>query len=232
MNTRGSVRRKSKSIFQKVISLRKQGFSYSEIKKETGVAKTTINNWLAYAGLTLTPEHLKIQTSKRMQNHILGTAASKLTRSRKKVFEIQRFLESVKKYFRDPFFVGGILLYEAEGSHGTSCKFSNSDYRVIRVFVNFVEKYLSLSRNINMKFEIYIHDTRVNDIEKIKSFWGNKLDINKNNIKVYWKRNKIIGRKDNPNYLGQMMVSVRGEKILGSKILAVSDIILRKYLRN
>jgi hypothetical protein len=46
---------------------------------------------------------------------------------------------------------------------------------------------------------------------------------------VYWKRNKIVGRRDNPEYLGQFSVRVMGERVLGSKLLAISDILLKKY---
>ena len=44
-----------------------------------------------------------------------------------------------------------------------------------------------------------------------------------------WKKNKIMKRRENPEYVGQMSVSVSGESILGSKILAISDIILKRY---
>ena len=84
MLTRFSVRRKSKDIFQKVTTLRKQGHSYSEIIKETGVAKSTINSWINFAGLNLSPEHLQIQLKKRVENHVLGTEASKITRLKRK----------------------------------------------------------------------------------------------------------------------------------------------------
>ncbi len=84
MITHGSVRRKSKETFQRVIELRKKGHSYTEIKKETGVAKSTINNWLSLAGFTLSKEHLVVQNKKRIENHILGTIASKITELKEK----------------------------------------------------------------------------------------------------------------------------------------------------
>ena len=84
MITRGSIRRKGKEVFQKVVELRKKGLSYTEIQKETGVAKSTINNWLTFAGLTLTKEHLEISRSKYLQNNVIATAASKITRLKQK----------------------------------------------------------------------------------------------------------------------------------------------------
>ncbi|KKR85823.1 MAG: hypothetical protein UU32_C0032G0002 [Candidatus Woesebacteria bacterium GW2011_GWB1_41_10] len=151
---------------------RKSEHSYTEIRRETGLAKSTIQNWLTHAGLTLSKEHLEIQARKRVENYVIATAASKVTRKRRKDQEIQSCIQKVKKYF-----------------------------------------------------------TRKADLGKIKGFWSEKIGIPISKMRVYWKKNEIVGRRDNPDYVGQMLVGVHGEKILGSKLLALSDIILRKYQR-
>lgn len=229
MVTKGSVRRKSVELFKKVIELRKKEFSYSEINKETGLAKSTINNWLNYAGLTLSKEHLKIQAKKRVENHVIGTAASKITRARRKEEEIYAFIQKIKLYFNDPFFVTGIMLYEAEGSKGQNNGFSNSDFRLISVYINFLEKYLSLNRGINMTFRLYIHDTRKDDLLKIINFWSKKLQVNPKNIRLTWKHNIVTNRRSNPDYVGQFDVRIRRFPNFTRKMLVISDIILSKY---
>jgi len=88
-------RRKSFELYKQVIQLRKQEHSYSQIRRETGLAKSTINNWLTYAGLTLSKEHLKIQAIKRLENHIIATEASKRTRFKKE-------REGYHKHFKFP----------------------------------------------------------------------------------------------------------------------------------
>src|SRR5260221_1005397 len=177
MHKKNFVRRKSFNIYRKVIELRKKEFSYTEIRKETGVAKSTINNWLTRAGMVLSKEHLEIQTKKRIQNHDIATAASKITRQKRKEIDIQNFIAKYKECFNDPFFNYGIALFEAEGSKSTSCKFSNSDYRLIQTFIKFIEKYLHLNRKGNMSFSLYIHETRKNDLRKILNFWSSKIGI-------------------------------------------------------
>ena len=167
---------------------RKSEHSYTEIRRETGLAKSTIQNWLTHAGLTLSKEHLEIQARKRVENYVIATAASKVTRKRRKDQEIQSCIQKVKKYF-------------------------------------------PLDRNKNMSFDLYIHETRKADLGKIKGFWSEKIGIPISKMRVYWKKNEIVGRRDNPDYVGQMLVGVHGEKIFGSKLLALSDIILRKYQR-
>ncbi len=185
MVTRGSVRRKSKEIFQKVIELRKKGFSYTEITKETGIAKSTINNWLAFAGLTLSKEHLEIQNNKRIENHVLGTLASKITRAKRKEEDIDQFIQNNKSNFNNPLFNYCIALYEAEGSKSIDCKFSNSDYRLIKLFILFSEKYLHLDRIKNISYSLYIHESRRSDLNKILNFWADKLDIPTTKFYVY-----------------------------------------------
>lgn len=231
MITRGSVRRKSREVFQKVIELRKKGFSYSEIIKETNVAKSTINNWITFAGLNLSPEHLRIQQRKRIENYVVATEASRITRLNRKLSDIQNFISKYKEYFNDPFFNYGIAIFESEGSKSTDCKFSNSDYRLIITFIKFIEKYFDLNRQSNMSFSLFIHESRKNDLIKILAFWAKKVDVSKNKFYVYWKKNKIVGRRENKDYLGQISVRIMGERILGSKLLAISDIILKKYLK-
>lgn len=216
-------------IFRKVIELRKKEYSYTEIRRETGVAKSTINNWLTLAGLTLSKEHLQIQTKKRLENHVVATEASKRTRTRRKEEDIQNFIIRNKKRLQDPFFNYCIALYESEGSKGTDCRFSNSDYRLIQAFIAFAEEFLQLTRGKNMSFSLYVHEARKNDLGRILNFWVKKVGIKKSQINVYWKRNKIIGRRENPDYTGQFGVRVMGERVLGSKIQAISDIILKKY---
>lgn len=231
MINKSSVRRKSASIFREVIKLRKLGHSYSEIGKKTGVAKSTINNWLTLAGLTLSKEHLQIQAKKRVENHVIATLASKITRAKRKDEEIQSFIQKVKKYLNDPFFIAGIMLYEAEGSKGNNNGFSNSDFRLISVFIKFLEKYLSLDKKVNMSFRVYVHEIRKNDLLKIKNFWAKKLSIGKDIIRVSWKHNQVTERRLNKDYVGQLNVHVENVKHFTGKLLAISDIILTKYQR-
>lgn len=231
MINKGSIRARNKERFKQCIKLRKQGLSYSEIRKVVPVAKSTLQNWLTFVGLTLTKEHLEIQARKRIENKRVATEASRITRQIRKQKDLNHTLELHSKYFNDPFYNYGVALFESEGSKGTECKFSNSDYRLVQMFIKFIERYFSLKRLENMGFEVYIHETRKNDLGKITNFWSKKLRIPNKKITIRWKRNKIVGRRYNPDYVGQMLVRVKGERILGSKIGAISDIILKKYQR-
>lgn len=230
MINKSSVRAKNKNNFIKCVQLRKQGLSYSEIRQIVPIAKSTLNNWLTLAGLTLTAEHLEIQRTKRLQNHVIATEASRITRARNADLEIHRFIQRYKQFLNDPFFVAGIMLYEAEGSK-SDCRFSNSDFRMIQMFMNFIEKYFSLDRYKHMRFSAYIHETRSSDLEKIKGFWCKKLVIQRHQLKVIWKTHVVTRRRLNPEYVGQMDLRIIGIPLFTRKLRVFSDIILRQYCR-
>lgn len=230
MLNKSSVRSTNRDNFKRCIELRKQGLSYSEIMRQVPIAKSTLNNWLALAGLTLTAEHLNIQRTKRLQNHVIATEASRITRAKKAELEIRNSVQKYKNFLNDPFFVGGIMLYEAEGSKG-NCTFSNSDYRVIQMFVIFMERYFLLDRMKNMRFRLYIHEIRKMDLKRIKSFWAKKLDIPGSVIVLSWKRNIVTRQRENLNYVGQLSVSILGVSYLARKLQFLSSIIFKKYCR-
>lgn len=131
----------------------------------------------------------------------------------------------LKSYFNDPFFIAGIMLYEAEGSKGKVCRFSNSDYRLIFLFIKFIKKYF---KQAEIKLVLYIHNTREKDLERIQSFWHKKLNAKVGY--VYWKKNIVTKRRENPDYMGQLVVETKREKYMSEKLLAISDIILKSYI--
>lgn len=230
MINKSSVRFKNRDKFRKCVELRKQGLSYGEIREIVPIAKSTLQNWLTFAGLTLTQEHLQIQLKKRLEKRQAATEASRITRIKKAEEEIHRFTQDFKKYLDDPFFVGGIMLYEAEGSKN-NCRFSNSDYRLIQMFVRFMERYFLLDRRENMYFRVYIHESRSSDLEKIKGFWSKKLNVPLNKFSLSWKKNIVAHRRTNVDYVGQLSVGVSGIRFLTRKLLFMSGIILKKYCR-
>lgn len=211
--------------FRKSIELRKKGFSYSEIRREVIVAKSTLQGWLEKAGLLNTKEHIEIQLKKRIENRLVATEASRLTRERKTQAQIQSFLEKYKKEVSNPLFIGGCLLYEAEGQKKGVCIFSNSDYRMVIYFIKFIERYFDRDRIDGMIFRLYIHENRKADLLRILRFWSEKLLLPQDKILVSWKKHKVK-RRTNNDYFGQIAVKVKRSTIITKKIRAISDIIL------
>lgn len=223
--------KRKKEEWLRAIKLRKQGYSYSEIRKVVPVAKSSLSRWFKEARMTFSKEHYEIQTQKRVENYFVGLIAANETKRRKREQEINKTIKELRKYFSDDFFAAGIMLYESEGSKGDAAHFSNSDYRLVLAFLKFLEKYFKISRTTNVRFAVYIHVSRRDDINRILSFWTKKLKIPRKIIKVRWKKHIITKIKENPDYVGQMTISTVKTPYLSRKLLAISDIILKKYTR-
>lgn len=121
------------------------------------------------------------------------------------------------------------MLYEAEGSKGGSNCFSNSDFRLIKTYIMFLEKFFNIDRITNLSYRIYIHETRMPDLQRIIKFWSKKLEISDKLIKMSWKHNIVTNKRVNLDYVGQMSVRVNKQSHFTKKILTISDIILSRY---
>lgn len=152
-----------------------------------------------------------------------------MTRAKRKAENIDNFIQKHRSNLNDPLFVAGIMLYEAEGSKSENNCFSNSDFRLIVVYIKFVEKYFSVDRNTDLSYRLYIHEIRKNDLDRIIRFWSSKLNIDPKKIKVSWKHNSVTERRKNLDYVGQLNVHILNNTHMTSKLLAISDIILTRY---
>ena len=158
--------------------------------------------------------------------------ASRLTRIRRKTEALKSAQTEYSKYFSEPLFIIGVILYEAEGTKSSECRFSNSDYRLIKTFLHFLSNYFSLNIQTQAKFSLFIHETRSEDKERILSFWSDRLSISKSAFTIYWKKNKVVKRRKNQDYVGQIQVRITGVPYLAKKLLLYSSIIIHKYLEN
>ncbi len=227
MVNRSTVRNSNRLNFEKSVTLRKQGLSYGEILKIVPIAKSTLQNWLTLSGLTLTREHLEIQLRKRIENKRVATESSRLTRSARVKAEVDSFISKCRNYLSDPLFVAGVIAYESEGAK-FDCKFSNSDYRMIKLFVNFVKVYIEPLQKASFRYRVFVHVGRSSDLNKIMKFWADRLSVPVSEIKLTWKRNLVKHRRHNEDYVGQMLVSVSSKLVL-KKLQTLSDIIIGQY---
>ena len=67
---------------QKVIELRKQGKTYSEIKRILGISKSTLSDWLS--NFSLTKEQLKAVKRSSSRNKEAGIEKCRLTKQKKR----------------------------------------------------------------------------------------------------------------------------------------------------
>ncbi len=172
------------------IKLRQQGKSYREIQKETGVrSRSTLTEW--FKELKLSPAIQKIidERKARTEKNVLIWSKARSERIKKEnpVIIAQGIKEIGAISKRDLMFIGAAL-YWAEGSLRFSkqgyhiFRFSNSSPQMVKVFLVFLRRCLSIS-DADMRPFIHIHPNISAD--KAISFWSEVTKLSKQNFKTY-----------------------------------------------
>ncbi|MFA5934564.1 MAG: hypothetical protein WC827_01605 [Candidatus Paceibacterota bacterium] len=217
-----NVRKKELNI--RAINLRKSGKTYSEILKIIPVAKSTLSEWLRDVGIA------KHQKQAFTEKRRLASLSGGLARKRQRIELSKGILNSseteIGKISDRELWLIGTALYWAEGSKekeyapGSGIKFSNSDPKMIIVFLKWLTKICKIQEG-QMGFEIYIHDNHRNEVQRFKEYWSNMTGFD---IKffdtVYFKKNIIKTKRKNIGdlYFGLLRVKVLKSSTLNRKV--------------
>ncbi len=218
---------------EKAIKLRKEGFSYSEILKKIPIARSTLSLWLRSVGLA--KAQFQRTTQKRIEGGLRGAAARR--RNRIKITkEIKRKArKEVKSINKENLWLIGVALYWAEGSKekengkNSGVKFSNSDPKMILLFIKWLKNSFSINSS-DLVYELYIHETA--DIKRAQVYWSNILSISTKKIRTYLKKSKIktIRKNTGNNYYGLIRVTVNKSTNLNRMITGWIEGICEKSL--
>jgi len=187
------------SLKEKVINLRKQGLSYSEILKQIPVAKSTVSLWLR--SINLSKKQKQRLTEKKKLSSLRGAQKKKDLRIllTKKIYDESK--KDIKTISKRDLFILGIALYWAEGSkekenhYGSGVRFSNSDPEMIKLFVKWLKDIGNVQRK-DIYFDIYLHENSKNNVKNIKKFWSNSTGFPLNYFShVYFKKIKSIRKE-------------------------------------
>ncbi|MFA6006197.1 MAG: hypothetical protein WC764_00475 [Candidatus Paceibacterota bacterium] len=212
------------TIHERAVALRRQGKSYSEIRKVIPVAKSTLTEWFVDVGLS--KRQKQIFTEKRRAGQRRGAAARKAKRVRIQTEIIELARTEIGKLSDRDLLIIGTCLYWAEGSKekeysaGSGLKFSNSDWRMVKVFILFLKFILRLDNN-EIKYELYLHNAKRDDLEKILNFWCNRLKLPVGSIThIYYKKGnpKTKRRNVGEEYVGVLRVCPKSSSHLVRRI--------------
>lgn len=154
---------------QKALDLRKQGKSYSQIKKEIDVSKSTLSYWLREYPLSRERIRLLRDLSEvRIEKY-------RKTMRRKKEERLLRFYEEEKKRLlpltKRELLIAGLFLYWGEGVKGfhTRIGLNNTDPKVVKFYLHWMNKALGIPRE---KIKVYLHLYSDMNIEKEREVTG------------------------------------------------------------
>lgn len=176
---------------QKAIELRRSGQSYSQIKKQLGVSKSTLSNWLQ--DMPLPPERIRelrdwnevrIERYRETRRKSRESALRNIYESeRSKIFPLSKREE----------FLCGLFLYWGEGSKRIEGSFSlsNTDYRMMRFFVHWTRDILEIPIG---KIIVRLHLYSDMDVVTEQVFWSEALEIPLGHFKKpYLKKSNLAG---------------------------------------
>ncbi len=162
-----------------VLTLRKQGMSYSQIKTITGICKGTLSAWLH--DLPLSKERISELRDRSAQRIEKFRATMQAKQKAQLAIIYQKEKERILPLSKKELFLAGLLLYWAEGTKNPKrgLNFSNSNPAMIKFFLRWVQEILRIPIS---SYKILLHlynDMNMND--EIQ-YWSNILQIPRENF--------------------------------------------------
>ena len=212
---------------KRAIELRKLGYSYTDIIKELKVSRASVSNWVKNIRLT---ENEKINLDKNLKNKIKrGRMNSSIAVRSKKIFKekiaYDNALKEYEKFSKEPFFMLGLGLYLAHGlKRGNSLQFTNQNPFILRIILQWMKKYLNLSKN-TIKYRLFINISHRNG--NYEDIWSKNMDIPLNLFQktMYLKSIKSIKDRE---YKGSLTITVSRIDLF-RKVIAWQKILMGYY---
>ena len=179
---------------ERALLLRGRGLSYSQIKNEIGVGKSTLSNWLQ--GMPLSEKRLR-ELRDNSQIRIEKTRETKRRKKEARRAEVYKQVSRDIEKSKDKKFIAGFYLYWGEGTKTAdyTVSFTNSDPSMVLCFVEWLELLGVGKEQMRVKLHLYSDQKE----EGLKKYWSKSTGISiKNFNKSYIKET----RSDRKTYKG------------------------------
>lgn len=212
---------------EKALLLRKQGMSYSQIKKILNVGKSTLSLWLRDYPLSKQRiRELRDWNEQRIER-------CRETKRKKKEERLRNFYQEQKRFIfpfnKRELYLAGLFLYWGEGSKSqpTMLSISNTDPSIINFFITWLIKILKVPKE---KLKVHLHLYKDMNIKQELQFWSKILNIHyKQFTKPYIKKSSTESIKHKGGF-GHGTCNVRiGGARLSEKILMTIKAITDRY---
>ncbi|MCX6703684.1 MAG: helix-turn-helix domain containing protein [Candidatus Zambryskibacteria bacterium] len=175
---------------EKALKLRFKGLSYSQIKSEMGLSKSTLSGWLK--DYPLSDEQIKKlrDFSPQRIEKCRNTKAQKVKNRLEEVYN--KITLDIGVLSEREIFIAGLFLYWGEGSKSerVTTGLSNTDPAMLRFFIKWVKILNVEDKKLHATLQLY---TDMNVENEIK-FWSKELGLAKNLFKKpYIKESTLAG---------------------------------------
>ena len=195
--------------------LRKKGLSIQQIMKELVLPKTTV--WYHIREI-----HLSVEQRKQLRSKQGGSKARRLLHEKR----AEQYAKDLLKSSHREFVQLVAMLYWAEGHKRRRCEFTNSDGKMIAVFLAIIRNILNIKEeNIQPTLRIF---TGMNE-KVVLDYWSHLTKISKRRFIVRLNDGGNAGRTK----YGMCRVTIKKGhttlKLIHSLINLISDEILLKF---
>lgn len=209
------------------IALRKQEFSYSQIKQKIGVSKSTLSDWLKNYPLSKERiAELRDHNEKRIERY-RETMKKKHDERLGQIYKSEK--NSITPLSDRDIFMIGLGLYWGEGAkrRQATVSISNTDPSIHKFFILWLNKYLKVDKE---KLRIQLHLYRDMNVEKELQFWSKILKLSKRQFtKPYIKKTDLISINHKGGFgHGTCNIAI-GNVNLSEKVLMDIKIIADEY---
>lgn len=175
---------------EQAIKLRLQGLSYSQIKTEMGLHKSTLSGWLK--DYPLSSEQIKKlrDFSPQRIEKCRNTKAKKVKDRHESVYS--KVSSDIGMLSERELFIAGFFLYWGEGSKSekTTTGLSNTDPAMVRFFIKWIKLLNVDNKKLHVTLQLY---TDMN-VEKEIDFWSKELKLSRELFKKpYVKESTLAG---------------------------------------
>ena len=219
----------SSDIYARIIELRRKRKSYGEIAGILGVAKSTVSYWVAK-----NPESIRIKkilTEKNIRkSRVRIRKIIKATQLRWEKWREKAAIQAGQEFFAlkgDPLFISGVMLYWGEGDGKTknSLRFTNTDPKMMRLYVLFLKKAMHIATE-KIHLELILYPDLPD--ETCKKFWSQATGLPQSN---FWKTQFIKGYHPTKRLSHGICMAIVSSGEQKTKMLTWIDLLSKKLLQ-
>ena len=217
-------------VKNKAKELRANNYSYTDISKKLGIAKSTLHLWIK--GVNYDKEKLNFNKKLHLEK-IRPLAISAIKKKRKqrrnKIYEqVQRDVDKILLFDNKDYLKSLLaMLYWAEGnkSRGT-LGFANTDPMLALLYITLLRKCFHINEE---KIRIRLHLHYYHPIKQTRKYWSDLLDVPINRFgKIYIKK-RSVSKRFRKNFVGICFIRYHDEN-LRLEILKIAKAIAEKIV--
>jgi predicted transcriptional regulator len=212
--------------FEQAKELRRRGFTYAEIAKMTGVAKSSISNWLSKESWSEKIRNDNQEKAARENKKRISLLNKARGNQHKKLYaEAERSASTeFKHYLANPLFVAGLMLYVGHGDmvHPNLIRLSTSKMDIHKVFIGFLKEFLGVPRE-KIRFWLLLYPSM--DPQGATKAWSTELKI----LRTQFHKYQVIQGKSTKTALRYGIGNtIIGSTVLKKKLMKWTELTLKK----